>query len=57
MKLLLIFSLLFTACQTKVYDQGKPALLLGSGKAKELADHMPVAYAVTYIWGTIGTGM
>ena len=26
-------------------------------KAKELADHMPVAYAVSYIWGTIGTGI
>jgi putative transport protein len=26
-------------------------------KAKELADHMPVAYAITYIWGTIGTGI
>ena len=26
-------------------------------KVKELADHMPVAYAITYIWGTIGTGV
>jgi putative transport protein len=26
-------------------------------KTKELADHMPVAYAITYIWGTIGTGV
>jgi putative transport protein len=26
-------------------------------KTKELADHMPVAYAITYIWGTIGTGI
>jgi putative transport protein len=30
---------------------------LAPDKAKELADHMPVAYAVTYIWGTIGTGI
>jgi putative transport protein len=26
-------------------------------QAKALLDHMPVAYAVTYIWGTIGTGI
>src|SRR6478672_5334622 len=26
-------------------------------QVKELADHMPVAYAITYIWGTIGTGV
>ena len=26
-------------------------------QVKVLADHMPVAYAVTYIWGTIGTGI
>ena len=26
-------------------------------QAKAIADHMPVAYAVTYIWGTIGTGI
>ena len=26
-------------------------------RVKELADHMPVAYAITYIWGTIGTGI
>jgi putative transport protein len=30
---------------------------LAPDKAKELADHMPVAYAITYIWGTIGTGI
>jgi putative transport protein len=30
---------------------------LAPDKAKELADHMPVAYAITYIWGTIGTGV
>jgi putative transport protein len=30
---------------------------LGPEKTKELADHMPVAYAVSYIWGTIGTGI
>jgi len=26
-------------------------------KVKDLADHMPVAYAITYIWGTVGTGL
>jgi putative transport protein len=26
-------------------------------QAKEIANHIPVAYAVTYIWGTIGTGV
>jgi len=26
-------------------------------QAKAMLDHMPVAYAVTYIWGTIGTGI
>jgi putative transport protein len=26
-------------------------------QAKVMLDHMPVAYAVTYIWGTIGTGI
>ena len=26
-------------------------------QVKALADHMPVAYAVSYIWGTIGTGI
>ena len=26
-------------------------------KVKDLADHMPVAYAITYIWGTVGTGI
>jgi putative transport protein len=30
---------------------------LAPDKTKELADHMPVAYAITYIWGTIGTGV
>ena len=30
---------------------------LAPDKVKELADHMPVAYAITYIWGTIGTGI
>jgi putative transport protein len=26
-------------------------------QAKEIINHIPVAYAVTYIWGTIGTGV
>jgi putative transport protein len=26
-------------------------------QAKEMTNHIPVAYAVTYIWGTIGTGV
>ena len=26
-------------------------------QTKDLANHMPVAYAITYIWGTIGTGI
>ncbi len=30
---------------------------LAPDQAKALADHMPVAYAVSYIWGTIGTGI
>ena len=30
---------------------------LPADQAKALADHMPVAYAITYIWGTIGTGV
>jgi putative transport protein len=30
---------------------------LAPEQAKDLANHMPVAYAVTYIWGTIGTGI
>ena len=29
----------------------------GVANAKEMLDKMPVAYAVTYIWGTIGTGL
>ena len=32
-------------------------LNLPPDQAKALADHMPVAYAITYIWGTIGTGV
>lgn len=30
---------------------------LSPEKTKELLDHIPVAYAVTYIWGTVGTGI
>ena len=30
---------------------------LPADKTKELLDHIPVAYAITYIWGTIGTGV
>jgi putative transport protein len=30
---------------------------LAPDQTKALANHMPVAYAVSYIWGTIGTGI
>lgn len=30
---------------------------LPADQAKETINHIPVAYAVTYIWGTIGTGV
>jgi putative transport protein len=30
---------------------------LPADQASELINHIPVAYAVTYIWGTIGTGV
>ncbi len=30
---------------------------LPADQAKEITNHIPVAYAVTYIWGTIGTGV
>ncbi len=29
----------------------------GAENAKELLAHMPVAYAISYLWGTIGTGL
>jgi len=29
----------------------------GLQNAKEMIDHIPVAYAITYLWGTIGTGV
>jgi putative transport protein len=30
---------------------------LSPEKTKEMLDHIPVAYAITYIWGTVGTGI
>jgi len=36
---------------------GINGLGLAPDQTKALADHMPVAYAVSYIWGTIGTGI
>jgi putative transport protein len=30
---------------------------LSPERAKEMMEHIPVAYAVTYIWGTVGTGV
>jgi len=29
----------------------------GVGNAKEMLNHIPVAYAICYLWGTIGTGV
>ena len=30
---------------------------LSAAQKKEMLDHIPVAYAVVYLWGTIGTGL
>ncbi|MEJ2235315.1 MAG: aspartate-alanine antiporter [Syntrophobacterales bacterium] len=29
----------------------------GISNAKEMLNHIPIAYAITYLWGTIGTGL